>query len=203
MVAPDQVGPTPEAFEFVIVLVLVLVWVVALVPLALKKRSDWELSSSISQFRQRRRVLVRLTPPPPGAAPSSPGRPATPPAGGAAGPRRDAGRDAAARARRQALQARRRRALGTLAGTFAGSLVLGAVPALRPLWDLALVSGLCTVAYLGALVYVRRLQEVARAQERSVVEVAARTRQAPVVPLHPTVVPLRRPPPFVIVQAGS
>lgn len=173
-----------------IVLVLVLVWVAALLPIALKKRSEWDLSSSISQFRHRRRALDRFTPV---TAPAAAGRP-----GGTAPatPRRDARSERAARARRQALRQRRRRTLGTLAGTFAGSLVLGAVPALRPLWDLALVVGLATVGYLAALVYFRRLEELAAERDRKVVELAARARQSAIVPVRPR-------PPFVIVGATS
>lgn len=172
-----------------IVLVLVLVWVAALLPIALKKRSEWELSSSISQFRYRRRALDRVTPV---AAPGAtrPGDAAVP------GPRRDARGERAARARRQALRQRRRRTLATLAGTFAGSLVLGAIPALRPLWDLALVAGLATAGYVVALVYVHRLEELAAERDRKVVELAARAREGAIVPIRPR-------PPFVIVGGAS
>ncbi len=188
-----------------IVLILVLVWVAALLPIALKKRSEWELSTSISQFRQRRQRLVRYRehgdPGSAGAAGgqwggsaarSSPGDgnrwSAPAPMGGA--DRR------AARARRRALQARRRRTLGALVATMAATLVLGAVPALRPLWDLTLVATLALVAYVAALVWFRRAALMAVERERNVIELAARARQSAIVPLRPR-------PPFVIVEATS
>ena len=188
-----------------IVLILVLVWVAALLPIALKKRSEWELSTSISQFRQRRQRLVRYRehgePGSAGAAGgqwggsaarSSPGDgnrwSAPTPMGGA--DRR------AARARRRALQARRRRTLGALVATMAATLVLGAVPALRPLWDLTLVATLALVAYVAALVWFRRAALMAVERERNVIELAARARQSAIVPLRPR-------PPFVIVEATS
>ena len=179
-----------------IVLVLVLVWMAALLPIALKKRSEWDLSSSITQFRHRRRALDRFAPVTNPAAAGPRGVTTT------TSPRRDArdARDArgerVARARRQALRQRRRRTLAVLVGTFGGSLVLGAIPALRPLWDLTLVAALATVGYLAALVYVRRLEELAAERDRKVVELAARARQSAIVPVQPR-------PPFVIVGAGS
>ncbi len=191
-----------------IVLILVLVWVAALLPIALKKRSEWELSTSISQFRQRRQRLVRYRehgdPGSAGAAGgqwggsaarSSPGDgdrwSAPAPMGGA-----DRRAARAARARRRALQARRRRTLGALVATMAATLVLGAVPALRPLWDLTLVATLALVAYVAALVWFRRAALMAVERERNVIELAARARQSAIVPLRPR-------PPFVIVEATS
>ncbi|MDA8033197.1 MAG: hypothetical protein M0T71_03350 [Actinomycetota bacterium] len=197
-----------------IVLILVLVWVAALLPIALKKRSEWELSTSISQFRQRRQRLVRYR------EHGDPGSAGSAGAAGAAGgqwggsaarsspgdgnrwsapaPMGGADRRAAraARARRRALQARRRRTLGALVATMAATLVLGAVPALRPLWDLTLVATLALVAYVAALVWFRRAALMAVERERNVIELAARARQSAIVPLRPR-------PPFVIVEATS
>lgn len=192
-----------------VVLILVLVWVAALLPIALKKRSEWELSSSISDFRQRRRRLVRFA----GAtvdAGMAEDRHLGTARGGATswGPSGgepaalvdpavlDARAARAARARRRALQARRRRALRGLLGTMAATLVLGAIPALRPLWDVTIAAALCSVAYLGALVWFRRAAELAVERDRKIIELAARVRQGAVVPLRPR-------PPFVIVEATS
>lgn len=172
-----------------IVLVLVLVWVAALLPIALKKRSEWDLSSSITQFRHNRRALDRFVP---GAVVDA----ARPVPAATTAPRRDARSERAVRARRRALRRRRRHTLATLAGTFAGSLVLGAIPALRPLWDLTLVAGLATGGYVAALVYVRRLEELAAERDRKVVELAERARQSAIAPVRPR-------PPFVIVSATS
>lgn len=175
-----------------IVLILVLVWVAALLPIALKKRSEWELSSSISQFRQRRRALVGFSP---SATPAAAGPvPAGP--GETTAAQRDPRSEKAARARLKARTERRRRALTALLGSFFASLVLGAIPALRPLWDLALVAGLCSVGYVGALVYFRRVEELALERKRKVVELTARARQSSVAPIRPR-------PPFVIVEATS
>ena len=192
-----------------VVLILVLVWVAALLPIALKKRSEWELSSSISQFRHRRRLLVRLFGPTPGTSASMSGtsRQATPPWAPEAIPDDpvapspsattvDPRAARAAKARRLALQARRRRTLTALLCTLTASLILGAVPALRPLWDLTIVAALCSVAYLAALVWLRRAQELAAERERKVVELTARARQSAIAPIRPR-------PPFVIVEATS
>lgn len=179
-----------------IVLILVLVWAAALLPIALKKRSEWELSSSISQFRQRRRALVGFAP---AGAPSAwvpPGDIGPGTAGDDATGLRGVRGENAARARLKARAERRRRALGALGGTFLASLVFGAIPALRPLWDLALVAGLGTAAYVGALVYFRRVEELALERKRKVVELTARARQSAVAPIRPR-------PPFVIVEATS
>lgn len=187
-----------------IVLILVLVWVAALLPIALKKRSEWELSTSISQFRQRRQRLVRYSAPAAAGATAGPwagSAAGAPPAGGdpssrtsTAATERRAAR--AARARRRALQARRRRTLGALVATMAATLVLGAIPALRPLWDLTIIATLTLAAYVGALIWFRRAALLAVERERKVIELAARARQSAVVPLRPR-------PPFVIVEATS
>ena len=111
-------------------------------------------------------------------------------------PRQEARAERVARARHKLRQERRRRTLGILVATFVGSLVLGAIPALRPLWDLALVSGLCAVTYVGLLVYFHRMEEMALERERKVVELAALARKGAVVPIRPR-------PSFVIVEATS
>ena len=46
--------------------------------------------------------------------------------------------------------------LEVLAGTVFLTLVLGAIPALRMLWVLALVAGIATVAYVGLLAHFAR-----------------------------------------------
>jgi hypothetical protein len=171
----------------VVVVVLVLVWVVALLPIALKKRSEWELSSSISQFRHRRRALDRLAP---SAGPAE-GAPMNSPA-----PPHGRRRDQTARQRRRALCQRRRRTLTALAATVVGGLVFGTIPALQPLWYVALVAGIALIGYLAALVYVRRLEELAAERDRKVIELAERARRSAIAPVQPR-------PAFVIIGAGS
>ena len=48
-----------EGIEMV-VMVLVLVWLLVLIPLGLRKRSDYQLSSSVARFRRQRQLLQRV-----------------------------------------------------------------------------------------------------------------------------------------------
>jgi len=187
---------TWEALGIVVVLILVLVWVAALLPIALKKRSDWDLFTSITRFRQHRRTLVRMSPWADDRLNDSSGRPAPTNVTRAFAGRRPGDVDRAARERLKALRERRRRILTRLVATFLASLFLGAVPALRPLWYIALMAGIATGAYVAALVYFRRLDELAVERDRKVVELATRARQS-------AVAPVRSRPSFVIVEATS
>lgn len=170
-----------------IVLILVLVWVAALLPIAVRKRSEWELTTSIAQFRQRRRALAPVT---------AVDLASQSPDGGPFGKERRARLEKAMKARLRLRRERRRRTLTVLSASLGGSLVLGAIPGLGALWDLSLVAACCTVGYVALLVYFRRIEELSAERERKVVELAHRTRRGAIVPMRPR-------PSFVIVEATS
>jgi len=146
----------------VIVVILLLVWVVALLPLALRKLSEWQLSSSVSEFDHRTRLLRRTYPAMAARAAAGGGVDGTVEAAALPdGTRRAASARRAARERARQRLARRRRALAILAGTALGTFVLGAIPALRVLWDLTVVDLLLTGGYVALLVHFRRLETTA------------------------------------------
>lgn len=133
-----------------VVLLLVVVWLVALVPVALRKFSEWRITASVAEFHHRSRAMGRA-------------RPVA--AGNEGAAARAAERDDPAeldrlrgreRARRRERVARRRRALRYLLVTLTSTFVLGAIPALRALWDLSLITFLMTTGYLALLVRVER-----------------------------------------------
>jgi len=180
-----------------VVLVLVLVWVAALLPIALRKRSEWEITASVSRFRYRTGLLRRAYPRLAAAASapeSSAQLRARPPVPG--------------RPKLAERRARRRRVLATLLGATFGTFLLGAIPALRPLWALSLVSLGATAAYVALLAHFARLELEAATRDRKVVPITAR-RAAPALEAtrvaavgHAAVdVPAR--PAFVLVEAPS
>ncbi len=160
-----------------VVLLLVVVWLVALVPLALRWFSEWQLTASLSQFRDTAGAMRRVRPAssaPPGAVP-----------GGAPGEEDSQvleARRARERARAAELVARRRRVLTVLASSLLGTLVLGAIPGLGVLWDVSLVSFVATTGYVALLVRFRRAavaQVVATERAAKVVSInSARRRDA-------------------------
>lgn len=122
-------------------LILALVWVAVLVPQHLRNRAEDRPTDSIRAFRRQLAVLRR------GAPVAGPALALVP----------------ASRARSRALARRRRRQVlvGLLCG-MAATLVLGLVPALRPLLLVHLVlDGLCA-GYVTLLVRHRRAAEEAR-----------------------------------------
>lgn len=130
-----------------VVLLLVVVWLVVLVPVALRKLSERQLSASVDQFRHRARAIGRATPV---AVPY-------------VDPERRAWERARERSRAQRRRERRRRVLTTLLASFGASLVLGAIPALRPLWDLSLVAFLLSTGYVALLVRAERERVISAA----------------------------------------
>lgn len=172
----------------VLAFVLVVVWVAALVPIALRKRSEWQLSSSVSRFRQSNRRLATY---PRGAT-----RNALSPEEEYELRRAEAQQRRAEMQRIRRLRARRRQALGRLVVFVVASLLLGMVPHLHVLLDLGLL-GVALLAGYGALCV-----RAAREEEWALT--------VPVTP-RPTadgtggvVVPIRPSrPAFVIVEATS
>jgi hypothetical protein len=155
-----------------VVLLLVVVWLVVLVPIALRKFSEWQVTASVAQFRLRTRAMGRACPATPHLdAETLPASEAT------LDPEAEAHRKRRERERAKLRIARRRRTLLWLAGTLGASFVLGAIPPLRGLWDLSLATFLLATGYVALLV---RIQRAAAAE-------AAATERAE------KVVPLRRP----------
>jgi Flp pilus assembly protein TadB len=123
--------------------ILALVWVAVLVPQTLRNRAEDRPTDSIRAFRRQLAVLGRTAP-----GDGGPTLALVPSSG-------------AARARGQARR-RRRAVLRALLVAMAATLVLGLVPALRPLLVVHVVlDGLC-VAYVALLVRRRRAAEQAR-----------------------------------------
>jgi hypothetical protein len=85
------------------------------------------------------------------------------------------------RARRRVRHERRRRTLVALGAAGAFTLVVGAIPALRMLWDLTIADAIVTVGYLGLLAYFTRLEnfEAERRAMRNVVAFPPRPSGAP------------------------
>ncbi len=146
-----------------VALVLVLIWVVALVPFALRKRAEWALSSSVDRFRDSTGRLRRIYPHLVAVATERGDAPwvARPPLAGSYRP--------PSRARLAERRARRRRTLTLLGCATAGTFVLGAIPALRVLWDLSLVALVLGAGYVAALVHFARLEAFAAERARKVV----------------------------------
>lgn len=180
-------------------LLLIVVWLVALVPLALRKLAERHVSSSVAQFHQSIRAIDRACPVVPGTDRVAGGRGALAP-----DPAEVARRQRRERELTRARTARRRRTLVSLAGATGGAFVLGAIPALRPLWYLALVTFLLTAAYVALLVWLQRMAAEAAADSERAIKVVPIGRHfgerhpesGPAVGLHR---PLR--PAFVLVDA--
>lgn len=175
----------------VVAFVLVIVWLAALVPIALRKRSEWQLSASVTRFGQRRRRLAAGYP-------------------GVMAPnlalsaeeeeelrRAHAAQRRAERERIRRLRARRRQTLGRLAAFTSIAFVLGLVPHLHLLLDLSFI-GIASLAGYGALcVRAARDEELALAPPVAAPRPVADSGGGVVVPLRP----MR--PAFVIVEATS
>lgn len=171
-----------------VVLVLVVVWMAVLIPVALRKRDEWSFGISLQRFRQRNRALST----------TRPRLAAVPAIDDLTDEEQRRARARQLRAERQRIarrRAQRRRVLRTLLLGFAGLLLLGAIPPLRALWDLAVVDVIITACY--AALCARAAQDEAQSL---VVARGAATIPAGggvVVPLRPAA------PAFVIVEATS
>ncbi len=174
----------------VVALVLVVVWVAALLPIALRKRHEWQLTASVSRFGRSSRRLASTYPAAPPTATVSPAEEPELRRAYAAHRRAEV-----ARVRR--LRARRRQTLVRFGVAVAGAFVFGLLPHLHALFDLALL-GLFALAGYAALCV-----RAAREEEYRLAAPVARVR--PVVPAPGGVVVPLRPvrPSFVIVEATS
>jgi hypothetical protein len=169
-----------------VILLLVVVWLIALLPFALHRFSEWRMGASVARFGCQNRAFGRAMPAP--ARPAQ-GAQGTPAAIGAPMPgsgeqiddyrtaigrpvptTRHAVQAAKRRDRERALQlmARRRRTLESLLLVLAGSVVFGAIPVLRFLWYISLTAFALTTAYIGLLIWFRQSAErAADAWERA------------------------------------
>lgn len=158
-----------------VVAVLVVVWLVALAVIGLRRLPEWRARASIAGYGRRTSLMRRFRAPESllvsvGAGRGSPRRAHLSPAARAR-------LEGARRARERELVARRRRVLGTIGAALAGSFVLGAIPPIRPLWYVSLVSLLLALTYVGLLAWSR---------QRAAAESALAERAEKVVPLDPS-----------------
>jgi hypothetical protein len=143
----------------VVALVVVLVWLVALVPIALRRHSAYRVNASVARFRRQRRLLERAyrtridgnvfacataRASPVAARRDLPRRPSHAPISG---------------------RLRRIRVLYAFGGALTICLVLGAVPALRAFWTISIVLAVGLVAYVVLLV---RVTATARSSPRRI-----------------------------------
>lgn len=129
-----------------VLLILAAVWAVFLVPQVLRARAEGSPSDSIVAFRKQLAVLART-----GARRD--GSPST-----VAGFRDElppAGRASSSRLRRHAMRQRRRRILAGLLAAMGVTLVLGLIPAARPLLVVHLLLDLLCAGYVALLIRAR------------------------------------------------
>jgi ABC-type transport system involved in cytochrome bd biosynthesis fused ATPase/permease subunit len=160
---PNHSGGEPEVGLSVLLMVLVLIWVVALAPIAYRRYAERQASTSVDRFRQRI-TKVRHAYPAVGMTEMD----------FAARPRVDRRIDlqaqvAKSKARLHGRRMRRRRVLTGLLVVVAGSLVLGAVPALRVLWFVSFAVGMLTAAYMALLVSIARSETLELERLRKIV----------------------------------
>ena len=146
-----------------LLMVLVLIWVVALAPIAYRRYAERQASTSVDRFRQRL-TKVRRAYPAVGMTEMD----------FAARPRVDRRVDlqaqiARSKARLHERRMRRRRVLEGLLVVVVGSLVLGAVPALRVLWFVSFAIGLLAAAYMALLVSIARSESLELERLRKIV----------------------------------
>ena len=126
-----------------VVLVIVLVWLVALIPVALRRHSAYQVNASVARFRRQRRLLER-------AYRSRIGNDdvTLPVIRGAEDHARKNGPRHSPLASGSDLRLRRRRVLSAFGGALAVSLILGAVPGLGAFWTISVVLAVSLTAYV-------------------------------------------------------
>jgi hypothetical protein len=146
-----------------VIFVLVVIWVIALAPMALRRWRERSVTSSVSRFHRQIGGLRRAYPRLVAASLAGVGHGADEGSGSRERPLwatdaapadhdepRPRGRAPRPRA---GLAARRRLILSRLVTASASAFALGAIPALRPLWVLAVVALVLTVGYVALLAY--------------------------------------------------
>jgi len=143
----------------VIVVLLVVIWGIALVPVTVRWLSERQLATSVARFMAARRIL-RQTYPPLVVVSSGRDLPVR-----VEQVRIGARTEQERRIRRQQAQLRierRRRTLATLGGGTVAVALVGAVPRLHMLWDVAFAGFVLTLTYVGLLVRLARGEMAAR-----------------------------------------
>jgi hypothetical protein len=127
----------------VVVLVIVLVWLVALVPVALRRHSAHRVTASVARFRRQRRLLER-------AYRSRVGNDDVtfPVIRGIEPHARENVRRHSPSATISDLHLRRRRVLSAFGGALVISLILGAMPGLSAFWTISIVLAASLTAYV-------------------------------------------------------
>ncbi|MGA2805633.1 MAG: hypothetical protein ABSF89_14805 [Acidimicrobiales bacterium] len=184
--------------SLVVIAVLAVIWVIALTPMMLRKLSERRFSNSVDSFHRQLRGMRRAYPRLAASAvdpemalsataTADDGVWASSPVTPSRVPRSEVSQH---RPRRLAPQsARRRRVLLVLVTTMLGFFLLGMVPGLKVLWDLALLAFAATAGYLALLIHIHR-----RAVERDVkvVDIQERLRNQNANATADTVIPVRR-----------
>ncbi len=148
-----------------VVLVLVLIWLVVVLPIAVRKLSEFQLVSSVARFHHQTELLGRVHENFVGSARGSQGR-----RGGA--PPLDEAQLAAVRAvqaRIDERRSRRREALLLLGSGILSTLLIGAVPSLRAFWVVAVLLATVTGVYLAMLVRCAAAEALAAESARKIV----------------------------------
>lgn len=125
-----------------VVLVVVLVWLVALVPVALRRHSAYQVHASVARFRRQRRLLERAYRSRVDGTDVTLAAPLAAERGRRSYPRHSSVASV------PGLRQRRVRVLSTLGSALAISLVLGAVPVLRAFWTAAIFVAAALTAYV-------------------------------------------------------
>ena len=148
-----------------VVLVLVLIWLVVVLPIVVRKLSEFQLVSSVARFHHQTELLGRVHENFVGSARGSQGR-----RGGA--PPLDEAQLAAVRAvqaRIDERRSRRREALLLLGSGILSTLLVGAVPSLRAFWVVAVLLATVTGMYLAMLVRCAAAEALAAERARKIV----------------------------------
>jgi hypothetical protein len=150
-----------------VVIVLVLVWLVVILPIAVRKLSEFQLVSSVARFHHQTELLER-------AHASFVGvHTRLPVARGKAPPPDDAQMAIvrAIQARIDARRTRRREMLLLLGSGICSTLLVGAVPSLRAFWVVAVLLATVTGVYLSLLVRCAASDAAAAERARKVVAI--------------------------------
>jgi len=148
-----------------VVLVLVLIWLVVVLPIAVRKLSEFQLVSSVARFHHQTELLGRVHENFVGSARGSDGR-------RAGAPPLDDAQLAAVRAvqtRIDERRSRRREALLLLGSGILSTLLIGAVPSLRAFWVVAVLLATVTGVYLAMLVRCATAEALAAERARKIV----------------------------------
>lgn len=148
-----------------VVLVLVLIWLVVVLPIAVRKLSEFQLVSSVARFHHQTELLGRVHENFVGSARGSQSRRAE-------APPLDEAQLAAVRAvqaRIDERRSRRREALLLLGSGILSTLLIGAVPSLRAFWVVAVLLATVTGVYLAMLVRCAAAEALAAERARKIV----------------------------------